>query len=146
MSLVNAHPLKFLSLQSDLSSPFSLPPKRILVTTFLPSAWLDDALISERKAGLASYIQALTESEDFRTHPQLIEFLESSVFKSNSAKFDPEDAVPSTLSRKAAAALAKQDFSVSATPIAAAYYPDWSFDATPPENLDYSKFDILFFG
>lgn len=50
------------------------------------------------------------------------------------------------MTRKAAAALAKQDFSTAATPIAAAYYPDWAFDATPPENLDYTKFDILFFG
>lgn len=76
----------------------------------------------------------------------MIEFLKSSSSPSNPTQFNPEDAVPSTLTRKAAAALAKQDFSTAATPIAAAYYPDWAFDATPPENLDYTKFDILFFG
>lgn len=31
-------------------------------------------------------------------------------------------------------------------PVAAAYYPWWSVYNYPPENLDYSKFDILFFG
>lgn len=32
------------------------------------------------------------------------------------------------------------------TPIAAAYYPAWSTDSNPPEKLDFSKFDILFYG
>lgn len=31
-------------------------------------------------------------------------------------------------------------------PIAAAYYPSWSAGSRSPESLDYSKFDILFFG
>ena len=30
--------------------------------------------------------------------------------------------------------------------IAASYYPDWAADQISPENLDYSKFDLIFFG
>ena len=30
--------------------------------------------------------------------------------------------------------------------IAAAYYPSWSASTTPPERLDFNKFDILFYG
>jgi chitinase len=118
---------------------FSLPPKRILVTSFVPSAWLDDSLISERKAGLSAYVQSLIQSDAFQSHPRVVQFLSST---SSFDQFNPEDAVPSTLSRKAAAALMKQ----SSVPIAAAYYPDWSFGTHPPQSLDYSKFSILFFG
>ena len=31
-------------------------------------------------------------------------------------------------------------------PVAAAYYPAWAVTAHPPEKLDFSKFDIIFFG
>ncbi|EMD39898.1 glycoside hydrolase family 18 protein [Gelatoporia subvermispora B] len=32
-----------------------------------------------------------------------------------------------------------------ASPIAAAYYPDWVSSSIPPQSLDFSKFDVLFF-
>jgi chitinase len=127
-------------------TPFSLPPKRILVTAFIPSAWLDDALIAERKAGLSAYLQTLIQSNAFKSHPRVLEFLSPLNSTLSFEQFNPEDAVPSTLSRKAAAGLMKQDFSAAAVPIAAAYYPDWSFGTHPPQSLDYSKFSILFFG
>ena len=42
---------------------------------------------------------------------------------------------------------AQQAISVESSKlVAAAYYPDWSADSWPPESLDYSKFDILFYG
>lgn len=30
--------------------------------------------------------------------------------------------------------------------LAISYYPDWNGDIFPPENVDYSKFDIIYFG
>lgn len=135
---------QFLSLQTTLETPFALPPKRVLVTTFIPSAWLDDALIAERKAGLSAYLREVLQSKAFQSHPQVVTFLQPSA--SAPERFNPEDAVPSTLSRKAAAAFAQRGLSTTATCVAAAYYPDWSFDDNPPESLNYSKFDVLFFG
>ncbi|TFY53141.1 hypothetical protein EVJ58_g9619 [Rhodofomes roseus] len=46
----------------------------------------------------------------------------------------------STSSRKASSMQTR-----ATTPVAAAYYPDWSSDSFPPSSLDYSKFDMLLF-
>ncbi|KAF7315065.1 Glycoside hydrolase family 18 protein [Mycena indigotica] len=119
-----------------------LPPKRILVTSFIPSAWVDDALIAERKKGLKTFLNTLLANPAYKDQAALKEFL-TPALRASPRQFDLEDALPSTLSRKAAQELAPV---VAATTfIAAAYYPDWSADAFPPENLNYSKFDILFF-
>ena len=58
-----------------------------------------------------------------------------------------EDALPFMLTPQAAA-LGAQTTSIAAnsTAIFASYYQDWAVDVVPPENLDYSRFDILFFG
>ncbi|KAK7057565.1 glycoside hydrolase family 18 protein [Favolaschia claudopus] len=117
-----------------------LPPKRILATTFIPSAWLDDTLIAERKEGLKNYLNSILPK--FQDNETLKEFLSPSLMASP-RQFDPEDALPSTLSRKKAQELG--EITAAATFIAAAYYPDWSAGTFPPEKLDYSKFDILFF-
>lgn len=96
----------------------------------------------------------MVSSPEYKDHPYLLQFLASEDTRSTTPqKFDAEDAVPSTLSRKTALGLNSEagdevdrGIHVNATPIAAAYYPDWSAGNFPPENLDYSKFDILFFG
>ncbi|KAG2005561.1 endochitinase, variant 2 [Coprinopsis cinerea AmutBmut pab1-1] len=173
---------EFVTLHDILKDPFKLPPKRLLVTYFIPSAWVDDALISERKSGLTNYLNNLLASPDFKNHSALTQFLlgeetsspllDPSRFNIN---FDLEDALPSTLPRKAALSLAatrptaaavaafaeEVDGSpktseramtnaetiakVSSTMIYAAYYPAWSAGTHPPEKLDFSKFDILFY-
>ena len=140
-------------MHSKLEDPYTLPPKRILSTTFVPSAWADDTLIAERKAGLSAYINALLASPTYQNLPVLASFLKTSAADMPHAQFNLEDALPSTLSRTAALSVQKQlaaandgEVKATATPIAAAYYPDWSVDSWPPENLDYSKFDVLFFG
>lgn len=135
---------------ATLGDPFVLPPKRLLTTTFIPSAWIDNALITERKDGLAKYLDALFSSPDYACSSILADFITPNLSKSFS-KFNPEDALPSTLSRKAAVDLlahieTADDVRALAAPIAAAYYPDWSAGTNPPENIDFSKFDILFFG
>jgi chitinase len=118
-----------------------------LATTFIPSAWVDDALIIERKSGLAEYLSALLSSPDYADSPILANFFAPDAVPS-STKLNPEDAVPSTLSRKATMGFMvnANEVEAQATPVAAAYYPDWSADSNPPEKIDFSIFDILLFG
>ncbi|PCH40730.1 glycoside hydrolase family 18 protein [Wolfiporia cocos MD-104 SS10] len=135
---------EFVELHTTLADKESLPPKRTLVTSFIPSAWADDRPIAERKAGLASYLASLLRSEQNRNHPALLAFLSASTID-GAAKLDLEDALPSTLSRKAALQ-AQQVLKAQATQCsAAAYYPDWANDTNPPQDLDFSKFNILLF-
>ncbi|KAF6750408.1 glycoside hydrolase superfamily [Ephemerocybe angulata] len=181
---------EFVTLHDVLKDPFNLPPKRLLTTTFLPSAWADDALIEERKQGLAEYLTDLASSSKYKYHTALHQFLlGEETTTSNSLNsdggptrdgFDLEDALPSTLPRKAALTLAAMGLnrptgadvvSFLAAPAAAsasasdsgaikaaaetgttatgmhsaAYYPGWSASAMPPEKVDFSKFDILYF-
>lgn len=83
------------------------------------------------------------QSSEQREKSELTDFLTSSS-TDITGEFNYEDALPSTLSRKTA--LEAQAKIAAASPIAAAYYPDWVVDSWPPEKLDFSKFDILFFG
>lgn len=110
---------------------------------------MDDFLIAERKAGLTSYLNKLLALPEYNTSRLLQKFLSSSTYRVT-VEVNLEDALPSTLSRQEALRIRKQlentDSTAAATPIAAAYYPDWVDDTFPPEKLDYSKFDILFFG
>ncbi|KAJ6497640.1 glycoside hydrolase family 18 protein [Mycena sanguinolenta] len=133
---------EFAALHATLGvTEFELPPKRLLVTTFIPSAWVDDALIAERTAGLEQYLIKLIEIPHYRQNRAVQEFLALPVISTPLARLDLEDAVPSTLSRKTAQSL----ITAAASFISAAYYPSWK-DTYPPEKLDYSKFDVLFFG
>jgi chitinase len=143
--------LQFVNLHSTLGDRFNLPPKRLLVTSFVPSAWVDDALIAERKSGLSKYLASLLSTPEYKSHTALLDFLNAS---KPSRAFDLEDALPSTLGRKAALQLRgqKQEFfttpiaatATNTTPIAASYYPDWA--SVSPSQIDYSKFNIIFFG
>ena len=133
---------QFVELHNALGDSEVLPPKRILVTAFVPSAWVDDSLIAERKQGLATYLNNLLTSTKYGEHSALTDFL--SVSSGIGKEMSLEDALPSTLSRKAA--LEAQAKINASSLVAAAYYPDWSADSWPPECLDYSKFDVLFFG
>ena len=135
-----------MQLHDSLHDTFTLPPKRFLVTTFIPSAWVDDALVAERKTGLASWLRDLLSSDDFKDNSALLAFLTPDA-SATPRHFGLEDVLPSTLSRKAGMKFAPEDeVDAMATPIAAAYYPDWSAGSNPPEKIDFSKFDILFFG
>ncbi|KAF8628571.1 hypothetical protein AX17_005967 [Amanita inopinata Kibby_2008] len=141
---VNRRYSEFVALHEALKDPFTLPSKHFLTTFFLPSSWIDNVLIAERKAGLAAYLTQLFESPEFAKHAKLLEFLSTTA--KTPASFDLEDVLPSTLSRKALQKIKLQDdVRADSSMIAAAYYPDWSASQFPPESLDYSKFDILFY-
>jgi chitinase len=118
----------------------------VLATTFLPSAWVDDALIRERQTGLSDYLEHLLSAPEYAATPSLVQFLAPSAGNASAQAFNPEDALPSTLSRKDALAAAATLSAQASSPIAASYYPDWVGDSNPPESIDFSKFDILFFG
>ncbi|KAG6826893.1 hypothetical protein H0H92_013999 [Tricholoma furcatifolium] len=136
---------EFVTLHETLKDPYALPPKRILSTSFFPSAWIDDALIAERKTGLSRYLNDLLTSSEYVKNPLLIAFLSNSSF-SDVTKFNFEDIVPSTLTKKDRSIQVLSDSSAaSATLIAASYYVDWESDSFPPESLDYSRWDILNF-
>ncbi|KAH8828170.1 glycoside hydrolase [Flagelloscypha sp. PMI_526] len=138
---------------------FALPPKRILSTYFVPSAWLDDALITERKDGLQLYINGILGDAKFRDQVALSDFLNG--LTNASDIFEPEDAVPSTLGRNAALKLSGQFQPVDeedtgelegdsvvqaeAVTLACTYYPDWVEDVYPPESIYFGKHDIIFF-
>ncbi|KAJ3487167.1 hypothetical protein NLJ89_g11741 [Agrocybe chaxingu] len=139
---------EFVALHEALKDPYNLPPKRLIVTTFIPSAWADDALIAERKAGLAEYLADLLATPKYKDKSALFDFLSPRTAEI-SQKFFLEDALPSTLTRtkamNLAASTADGEVNASAVMISGAYYPDWSAGRRPPESIDYSKFDILFF-
>lgn len=134
---------QFVNLHKALGDEFSLPPKRLLATTFIPSAWVDDTLISERKDGLTSYLSDLLNAPQYKKSPKFAQFLSPNL--SSGRTFDVEDALPSTLSRKTALNLQNQIEAKAVTPIACSYYEDWATSPTPA-NIDYSKYDIIFFG
>jgi chitinase len=129
---------------ATLNDPYNLPPKRLLVTTFIPSAWVDDALIKERKKGLADYLTDVLSSPKYKDQAVLFEFLTAPSSKYDQ-KFDLEDALPSTLTRTKALTLGS-DVNASTVPISGTYYPDWAGSTVPPESIDYSKFDLIYFG
>lgn len=109
---------------------------------------MDDKLIAEREAGLTAYFSNLLNVQAYAEHPAVVDFLAPSPTAAKANRFDAEDALPSTLSRKDAAALSDADDEVKAEAsfVAASYYPYWAVYSNPPENIDFSKFDILFFG
>jgi chitinase len=128
---------QFLALHTSLAvKPYTLPPKRILATTFVPSAWVDDSLIDERKAGLQAYLRDVASDPFYAGHPALEKFITPgpAAIDDNKAStggsggaFNPEDAVPSTLTRKAALEILNEDGGVvradATSLIAASYYP-----------------------
>ena len=147
LSIVRVHESVYISTHTPigaLNNPFVLPPKRLLTTSFIPSAWIDDALIAERKAGLEEYLSNLLSIPDHENSPILAQFLTPNIVSANATRFN---SVPTTPFHGAAMNVESADgVEAQNTMIAAAYYPDWSADSNPPEKIDFSKFDILFFG
>ena len=82
-----------------------------------------------------------------RARPAVANIMEENLGTSQDTAANAEDALPSMLTPRAAA-LGAQTTSIAAnsTTVFASYYQDWAVDVVPPENLDYSRFDILFLG
>ncbi|KAJ3513946.1 hypothetical protein NLJ89_g2657 [Agrocybe chaxingu] len=122
---------EFLTLHEALRDEFALPPKRLFSTSLLPSAWVDDDLIAERKLGLARYVSSLLWSAEYRKHPLFLAFLKRGSSLDVRGGISVEDVLPSTLSKYRNGYTA---FAVGLDSV------------VPPEKLDYKRFDVLFFG
>jgi len=48
---------------------------RLLLTSLIPSAWVDDQLIAERKAGLAKYLSSLLWSPEYQNAAVFQDFI-----------------------------------------------------------------------
>lgn len=114
-----------------------MPQKHTLNTSIIQHAWLDDRLIADRKRGLALYINSLIGDYKFREHSALLDFLSPDVI------VDP--ALPQMVAKESLT-LTKGIDENNVKAIAASYYPAWSTDTVPPNKIDFSKFDLLFFG
>lgn len=107
-------------------------------------------MIEERKTGLAAYLNAILVHPTYRNAPALSDFLSSNDSKTSNPKLDPEDALPSTMSRQSAlqikaqllsgdgeATANKGEMKADATLIAAAYYPGRSTCMSLESDLSF---------
>ncbi|KAL0959763.1 hypothetical protein HGRIS_011453 [Hohenbuehelia grisea] len=137
---------EFTNLHDSLDDPYPLPPKRQLHSALVPLAWIDDALLSERKDGLNQYLDNLISDPNFRRNPLVSDFFApGDLASTGEAKpaIMMADTTHADSTREVTDVLAKA--ADPSKPLAAAYYPSWSFHNNLPTKLDYSKFDILFF-
>ena len=125
--------------------------------------------MTERKKGLAEWLKNLLGTILFSDNKDLFDFFASDSQNEEQPDINLEDALPSTLTRAAAVKLIEHlepiystpvlnapeplttpDAAAAAaaitTPIAASYYPYWAAGRVPPEGLDYSRWDILYYG
>lgn len=144
---------QFVTLRENLADSFPLPPKHTLTTSFIPLAWVENELIEERKRGLQLYLAYLIHDTHLRLNPHVLFFLGAHdlvtsisicVLSSLACMSEPQKALkgspaPNTIARCNEPDTVKK-------PVAAAYYASWASDTNPPHTIDFSKFDILFFG
>ena len=122
---------------------FPLPPKRVVATSLVPSAWVDDELIKERKAGLQIYLTTLLHDLKFRAHLELVRFLTPSAGLRDAEAYD---ASPVMVSKGALVSRPASNDEDIRKPIAASYYPAWASGTVAPNDINFSKFDVIFFG
>ncbi|KAG6890136.1 hypothetical protein C0995_011429 [Termitomyces sp. Mi166 len=134
---------QFVGLHEYLGDTFVLPPKRIVLNAMVSSAWIDDGLIAERKAGLADYLNQLNMNPRYQNNNVFLQFLSSSSFDVNNLPVMAREAPVMSYNMLAyTQALSPKP---QAANVAAAYYPTWSTYNNPPDTIDFAKFDILFF-
>ncbi|KAF5347319.1 hypothetical protein D9756_009917 [Leucocoprinus leucothites] len=153
---------EFVTLHTSLRDPYSLPAKHTL-TNLVPSAWVNDELITERKEGLALYTHSILQSTEIQDHPILVQFLTPGPFAPfgmpqiecrapivrmesrslASVAVDPTQSRP--LSIKSEPDQDGTKIAGSGIAIAGAYYPTWAVDTLEPEKIAFSKYDVIFF-
>jgi chitinase len=138
---------QFVALRQCLHDHYPLPPRRALSNVVVPSAWIDDQLISERKAGLAAYLNHLLTIKKLQDNQVWLQFLTAPSFDPSQFLDTPSD-LPFMVAKSTLAAdqTTIESDDPKLAPVAATYYPIWAADDCPPERLDFTKFDIIFFG
>ncbi|KIY48965.1 glycoside hydrolase [Fistulina hepatica ATCC 64428] len=131
---------QFVRLHELLDDPYVLPDKKV-AHQLLPLAWLDDDLLCERKHGLSGCMNDLLRDPVFNSRPEPLDFL--------AVKLDTP--LMTSVTGSAAMGLvstdvsARKNISRPASCIAASYYPNWVLDTFPLENIDFSKFDVIYY-
>ncbi|KIM37880.1 glycoside hydrolase family 18 protein [Hebeloma cylindrosporum] len=134
---------EFVALRASLGGgSFPLPPKRIITTSLVPSAWVDDELIKERKAGLQMYLTDLLHDLKLRNHLELVRFLAPSV---DFMDVEGSGASPAMVSKGTPVSRPTLNDEDTHKPISATYYPAWASGTLAPSDIDFSKFDVIFF-
>jgi len=144
-----------------LRDPYPLPAKHTL-TNLVPSAWINDDLIMERKEGLILYLHNLLQSAELQDHPILIQFLTPGPFAPFGTPQIRHDTLTVPMQSRSVASITpvqsrilsiksesdhdEAEIARPVTPVAATYYPSWAGSTLPPENLAFAKYDIIFFG
>lgn len=148
-------------MHASLRDPYSLPAKRTLIN-LVPSAWVNDDLIIERKEGLILYLHSLLQSAELQDHPILIQFLTPGPFAPFGTPQIRRDTLTVPMESRSMASITpvksrflssksesdhdEAEIAGSVIPVAGTYYPSWADSALPPEKLDFAKYDIIFFG
>lgn len=117
----------------------AFPPRRALVNSLVPFAWISDSLLEERKAGLNEVLCILLNTQKTQNHPYLYKFFRYSI-SSFAMESMGEGFVQMRSTRPLLRNVAKS------SPILGTYYPSWVADILPPGKVDWSRFDIVFFG
>ncbi|KAF9523268.1 glycoside hydrolase family 18 protein [Crepidotus variabilis] len=126
---------EFIALHQGIGDEFLLPAKRSLAIAVVPYAWVNNNLIEERKKGLQAYLLLLLHESRYCEHLALRRFFTPEVFQEHLPSYPKEFTTEDV----------KKLEEEKGKPIAASYYPSWALWTYPPERIDFSKFDVLFF-
>ncbi|KAF8154277.1 glycoside hydrolase family 18 protein [Crassisporium funariophilum] len=135
---------EFSTLKASMGDSHPIPPKHAMTTSFSLSAWIDDDLIAERKSGFAKYLSFLIQDTECRAHPVLHRFLSRGVFVQKNYNH-VNDFRPDMVYRALPGIGRTLDDDTNNKPIAASYYPAWSANDVPPNKVNFSLYDVLFF-
>lgn len=133
--------MQFAALHEELGSAFPFPPRRALAAALIPAAWVDDVLISERKVGLQMFLTDVLHDLHLRARPEVLRFL---------APYAPKSMIYTSAmvstGAPASCTTVRVGEDMAGSYVAASYYPSWSADTLPAHTIDFSKFNVLFFG
>ncbi|KAF6750396.1 glycoside hydrolase family 18 protein [Ephemerocybe angulata] len=136
----------------DDSAALPFPPRRALLLSLVPNAWLDDSVLDERKAGLNEFLCVLLNTEKTRAHPSLASFFRAPSYTELALESLGEGLAQLSLARRVKSLqveCAERGEDDSRPPrgglIAASYYPSWVSWSLPVESVDWSRFDIVFY-
>lgn len=121
-----------------------MPPKRALSTSIMPLAWVGNELIKERISGLQAYLVDLLHDAARRDRPELLKFLAPAGERVNAVDMVSRN-MASVTQGAVLASSRKMEPEVSKF-VAGSYYPAWCTETHPPSKIDFSKFDIIFYG
>lgn len=110
----------------------------------VPLAWVSDALVKERISGLQAYLSDVLYGAVRCDRPELLQFLAPAGERSDVMDMVSRNAVSVTQGAVLVSSRKTEPDSVKF--IAGSYYPSWCTETHPPSKIDFSKFDVIFYG